>query len=92
MNGNYGNNASLLSPTQAVGPGGRQIMEGYRKDIMNGFAQDQPRYNPVGSPTRASLRLMLIRNVVECRPDTELAPRRPQGSHPGALAHRDRPN
>lgn len=77
MNGNYGNNASLLSPTQAVGPGGRQIMEGYRKDIMNGFAQDQPRYNPVGSPTRASLRLTLIRNVVECRPDTELAPRRP---------------
>ncbi|KAI7788745.1 involucrin repeat protein [Diaporthe eres] len=47
MNGNYGNNASLLSPTQAVGPGGRQIMEGYRKDIMNGFAQDQPRYNPL---------------------------------------------
>lgn len=47
MNGNYGNNASLLSPTQGVGPGGRQIMEGYRKDIMNGFAQDQPRYNPV---------------------------------------------
>ncbi|KAJ0125027.1 involucrin repeat protein [Diaporthe amygdali] len=47
MNGNYGNNDRLLSPTQAVGPGGRQIMEGYRKDIMNGFAQDQPRYNPL---------------------------------------------
>ncbi|KAL1860608.1 hypothetical protein Daus18300_009098 [Diaporthe australafricana] len=47
MNGNYGNNDSLLSPTQAVGPGGRQIMEGYRRDVLNGFAQDQPRYNPL---------------------------------------------
>lgn len=53
MNGNYGNNDRLLSPTQAVGPGGRQIMEGYRKDIMNGFAQDQPRYNPVCDSTSA---------------------------------------
>lgn len=92
MNGNYGNNASLLSPTQAVGPGGRQIMEGYRKDIMNGFAQDLPRYNPVRTSMSASPRLKLIGNVVECRPDTELAPRRPQGPHPSALAHRDCPD
>lgn len=90
MNGNYGNNASLLSPTQGVGPGGRQIMEGYRKDIMNGFAQDQPRYNPVRTSVTASPGLKLTGNLVECRPDTELPPRRPQGSHPSALAHRDR--
>lgn len=87
MNGNYGTNASLLSPTQAVGPGGRQIMEDYRKDIMNGFAQDLPRYNPVRKPTSASPRFKLIGNTVERGPDTELAPRRPQGSHPSALAH-----
>lgn len=75
MNGNYGNNASLLSPTQGVGPGGRQIMEGYRKDIMNGFAQEQPRYNPVRNSPSASPQRKLIRSVVEYRPDTEFAPR-----------------
>lgn len=75
MNGNYGNNASLLSPTQGVGPGGRQIMEGYRKDIMNGFAQEQPRYNPVRNSTSASPRRKLTGIVVEYRPDTELASR-----------------
>lgn len=30
-----------------VGPGPKQIMAGYRNDMMNGSAPDKPRYNPV---------------------------------------------
>ena len=29
-------------------PNGRTVLEGYRKDIMNGF-QENPRYNPVSN-------------------------------------------
>lgn len=45
-NGNYGYDG-LLSPAQGVGPGGKQILEGYRNDVANGFAPENPRYNPV---------------------------------------------
>lgn len=47
MNGNYGDDDGLLSPIQAVGPGPKQIMAGYRNDMMNGSDSDKPRYNPV---------------------------------------------
>lgn len=32
-------------------PQGRTVLEGYRKDIMNGF-EEKPRYNPVSTPPR----------------------------------------
>jgi len=32
------------------GPNGKVILEGYRQDILNGFEQDKPRYNPVRKP------------------------------------------
>ncbi|KAH8778822.1 Up-regulated during septation-domain-containing protein [Diaporthe sp. PMI_573] len=73
MNGNYGNNASLLSPTQAVGPGGRQIMEGYRKDIMNGFAQDQPRYNPLNTDRTQSSPHVDLKDPIQVHLLTETA-------------------
>lgn len=51
MNGlltsNYAYEDGLVSPAQAISPGPKQIMEGYRKDVLNGFGSDQPRYNPV---------------------------------------------
>lgn len=50
--GNYAYNGGMLSPTQAVGPGRRQIMEGYRKDVLNGITTDR-RYNTV-SPSGAT--------------------------------------
>jgi len=28
-------------------PSGRIVLDGYRKDIMNGFEAEHPRYNPV---------------------------------------------
>ncbi len=34
----------------AIGPNGRAMVEGYRKDILNGFEKDKPRYNPVRAP------------------------------------------
>jgi len=36
-----------LSPAQAAAPGGRAVVEGYRKDIITGFERDKPRFNPV---------------------------------------------
>lgn len=57
MNGvstsNYAYDDGLLSPIQAIGPGPKQIMEGYRKDAVNGFGQDKPRVNPVSCSSRA---------------------------------------
>ena len=33
----------------ADGANGRALLEGYRDDIMNGFAGEKARYNPVGN-------------------------------------------
>jgi hypothetical protein len=30
-------------------PNGRMVLEGYRKDIINGFEGEKPRYNPVST-------------------------------------------
>lgn len=73
MNGNYGNNASLLSTTQGVGPGGRQIVEGYRKDIMNGFAQEQPRYNPLNTDRTQSSPHVDLKDPIQVHLLTETA-------------------
>ncbi len=43
----YGYEPERLPPALAVGPSGRAMVEGYRKDILNGFEKEQPRYNPV---------------------------------------------
>ncbi len=45
--GGGGYETGRLSPAQAVMPSGRAMMEGYRKDIVNGFEKEKPRYNPV---------------------------------------------
>ena len=43
----YGYNAGRLSPpTDSLIPG-KTLVEGYRKDIVNGFEKEKPRYNPV---------------------------------------------
>jgi hypothetical protein len=33
-----------------VTPTGKALVEGYRKDILNGFEREKPRYNPVRVP------------------------------------------
>lgn len=41
---------SRLSPTApSPTPSGKFIIEGYRKDIVNGFEKEHPRFNPVGA-------------------------------------------
>lgn len=50
LTGNHGYDDGLLNPAQIVGPGGKQILEGYRDDVLNGFAPEKPRYNPVRQP------------------------------------------
>lgn len=43
--------AGAMSPPAmqppAVTPSGKALMEGYRKDILNGFEKERPAYNPV---------------------------------------------
>lgn len=34
-------------PQPVVTPPGKTLVEGYRKDILNGFEKDKARYNPV---------------------------------------------
>lgn len=61
MNGistsNYAYDDGLLSPIQAFGPYDNQIMEGYRKDAMNGFGREKPHVNPVSCTCRICLGL-----------------------------------
>lgn len=45
--GDFGYDEALLPPALSVGPGGKQILEGYRNDAINGFAPEKPRFNPV---------------------------------------------
>ena len=50
----YGSNAGRGSPPQGSPPSivripGKTLVEGYRKDILNGFEKENPRYNPVSS-------------------------------------------
>lgn len=73
--GNYAYNGGLLSPTQTVGPGRKQIMEGYRKDVLSGIATNQ-RYNIVSCA--AQLLATHSRNsLIQClhsRPQKGLKP------------------
>jgi len=41
--------AQMESRTQLPTPNGRVIFEGYRKDIINNFEGEKPRFNPVCS-------------------------------------------
>ena len=52
----YGYDGGRQSPAQQANGGGnngvglvggKTLVEGYRKDILNGFEQDKPLYNPV---------------------------------------------
>lgn len=52
----YGYDGGRQSPAQGSGSGngngvglvgGKTLVEGYRKEILNGFDQDKPLYNPV---------------------------------------------
>jgi hypothetical protein len=43
--GNYG--SISMSPTMVQEPPGRAVLDGYQADIMNGFEEETPRYNPV---------------------------------------------
>lgn len=56
--GNYAYEGGMLSPTQAVGPGPRQIMNGYRKDVLSGLSTNQ-RYDAV-SRARATCRITVL--------------------------------
>jgi hypothetical protein len=42
---------SMLPPPLAPGSQGKVLLEAYRKDIMNGFEADAPRFNPVCRPS-----------------------------------------
>jgi hypothetical protein len=45
----YGSTQSRGGPPE---PNGRVALEGYRKNIINGFDEQKPRYNPVSTRIR----------------------------------------
>lgn len=69
MNGNYGYDDGLLSPIQAVGPGPKQIVAGYRNDMMNGSESDKPRYNPVRCASGSKLPVISLTRYYQLTTD-----------------------
>lgn len=43
----YGSSPPMPSRKALPDPSGRTVLEGYRQDIMTGFEEEKPRYNPV---------------------------------------------
>lgn len=69
MNANYGYDDGLLSPIQAVGPGPKQIMAGYRNDVMNSSESDKPRYNPVRCASESKLPVFSLTRYYQLNTD-----------------------
>ncbi|KUI58002.1 hypothetical protein VP1G_05281 [Cytospora mali] len=72
MNGNHGYDG-LLSPAQGVGPGGKQILEGYRNDAVNGFAPEKPRFNPLNTDRPQSSLHVDLKDPIQVHLLTETA-------------------
>lgn len=64
--GNYAYDGAMPPPLQTSGSGRRQMMEGYRKDVLNGLASDQ-RYNAVSCTAQlVRIRSGQITNAMPC--------------------------
>lgn len=51
----YGGRNMLPNRLKFAEPGGKTLMEGYRKDVLSEFETDKPIYNPVSTPSRVAL-------------------------------------
>ncbi len=65
--------AQLESRTQLPQPNGRVILEGYRKDIINNFEGEKPRFNPVSCTKLHMYKAKGLTSMVdECDKTTKL--------------------
>ncbi|KAK0652088.1 Up-regulated during septation-domain-containing protein [Cercophora newfieldiana] len=55
------------------GPNGKALVEGYRKDIINGFEKEKPRYNPMNNEHPQSSPLVDLKDPVQVHLLTETA-------------------
>ncbi|KAK5662863.1 hypothetical protein OQA88_6274 [Cercophora sp. LCS_1] len=66
--------AGKLPPSAAdMAPNGKVLVEGYRKDILNGFEKDKPRYNPMNPDRPQSSPLVDLKDPVQVHLLTETA-------------------
>ncbi|KAF7543189.1 hypothetical protein G7Z17_g10944 [Cylindrodendrum hubeiense] len=63
---------SRLSPS-APSPNGKTLVEGYRKDILTGFEQDPPRFNPMNPDRTQSSALVDLKDPIQVHLLTETA-------------------
>ncbi|KAH7157037.1 Up-regulated during septation-domain-containing protein [Dactylonectria macrodidyma] len=63
---------SRLSPS-APSPNGKTLVEGYRKDILTGFEQDAPRFNPMNPDRTQSSALVDLKDPIQVHLLTETA-------------------
>ncbi|KPM34933.1 hypothetical protein AK830_g11633 [Neonectria ditissima] len=61
-----------LSPP-ALSPNGKTLVEGYRKDILTGFEQDPPRFNPMNPDRTQSSALVDLKDPIQVHLLTETA-------------------
>ncbi|KAK7417126.1 hypothetical protein QQX98_004729 [Neonectria punicea] len=70
--GPYDYAGSRLSPP-APSPNGKTLVEGYRKDILTGFEQDPPRFNPMNPDRTQSSALVDLKDPIQVHLLTETA-------------------
>lgn len=62
------------SPVQPlVAPSGKALVEGYRKDILNGFEQGKPKFNPLNATRPQSSALVDLKDSIQVHLLTETA-------------------
>ncbi|GAB1313571.1 Up-regulated during septation protein 1 domain-containing protein [Madurella fahalii] len=54
-------------------PTGKVLVEGYRKDLLNGFEKDRPRYNPLNADRPQSSALVDLKDPIQVHLLTETA-------------------
>ncbi|KAL2265207.1 hypothetical protein VTJ83DRAFT_6307 [Remersonia thermophila] len=65
--------APLPGGPPAAMPSGKALVEGYRKDILSGFQQDRPRYNPMNETRPQSSPLVDLKDPIQVHLLTETA-------------------
>ncbi|KAF4984667.1 hypothetical protein FZEAL_183 [Fusarium zealandicum] len=71
--GPYGYDSSNRLSPPAPSPSGKTLVEGYRKDILDGFEKEHPRYNPMNTDRPQSSALVDLQDPIQVHLLTETA-------------------
>ncbi|KAK3387607.1 Up-regulated during septation-domain-containing protein [Podospora didyma] len=64
---------AVQPPPPRIGPSGKALVEGYRKDIITGFEPERPRYNPLNTTRTQSSALVDLKDPIQVHLLTETA-------------------